>query len=304
LSLRTWTQLKKLLDGNVGGDVFQLGVQAIFFSMGRIEKTLDVPGAEEPGSFLVDDARRIMQDFIDKISIRSRSYVISGKPGAILDTPLVFEVVRENAPLADFDLIGAISPGKKLFSGKTASDGSLTIHQFKIPFVPKGVFLYVRPDFSAAVNFVCSFSASDLGLKFPEQTLLFNTASPLFEVNYKASAVSAVQIPKDFGEDVFLKKYLRDSCFLKPASGTEKPDLFFTVTTQVSCYSSDSTEETVYKVENAVTIADASRRTIAEKTALVLEKAYETNSNYSLPLFFWEATGKSFGMIKRMLREM
>jgi hypothetical protein len=57
-------------------------------------------------------------------------------------------------------------------------------------------------------------------------------------------------------------------------------------------------------VENSVTIADASRRTIAEKTALVLEKAYETNSNYSLPLFFWEATGKSFGMIKRMLREM
>jgi hypothetical protein len=303
-SLRTWTQLKKLLESNIGTGVFQFGVQAIFFSMGRIEKTLDVPGAEEPGSFLVDDARKIMQEFLEQIAIRSKSFVISGKPGTVLVTPMVFEVVRGTAPVADFDLVGFIPPEKKMFSGKTVSDGTLSISQFTIPFVPKGVFLYIAPDFGAAVGNVCTFSASDLGLKYPEQTVLFNTIPPTFTVDYTATAASEVAVPKDFSSDFFLVKYLCDSCFLKPATSPERADLHFTVTTQLSSYSSDSTEQTVYKVVNAVAITDASRKTIAEKTALVLEKTYETNSKYSLALFFWEAAAKSFRMIKAMLLDI
>jgi hypothetical protein len=290
-----------LLDGAIDQGVFQLGIQAIFYSMGRIEKSLDVPGVEEPGAFLVDDARKIMQNYLERISIRSKNFIISGKPGANLEQPLVLEVLRDTTPVPDFNLYGALAHGKKLFSGKTGPNGILTLQQFKIPIVPKGAFLYIMPDFGAAVNFVCSFSASDLGIKSPEQTVLFNTVAPLFLATYKAQSAGALQIPKDFAEDRYLRKYLRDSCFLQPASGADKADLFFTVTNQVTCYSNDSTEETVYKVESAVTIADSSGSAIAKKTALILEKAYETNSNYSPALFFWEATGKSFHMIKEML---
>ena len=301
-STQIWTTFKSAIENNTG-DVFKLGVQAIFFSMGRLEKTLDVPGSEEPGSFLVDDARKIMQEFVNKITISSPSFVISGKAGSDLNEPLVLKIKHDTLPIAGLKILASTPSGKKLFSGTTDSNGVFTISNLKIPFVSKGTFMYLEPDFGALVNGVCTFSAADIGLKFPEQTFLFNTVSPSFLIDYKVTAANAIEIPKNFSGNEFIKKYLRDSCFLSLAQG-DNADMFFTVITQVSSYSSDSTEKTVYKVDNSVTIKDASGKVIAEKTALVLEKAYETSSKYSLGLYFWEAAGKSYHMIRQMLDDM
>jgi hypothetical protein len=301
LSLSTWTNLKKMLEKDISGDVFRLGVQSIFFSMGRMEKELDVPGIEDPGSFLVADARAIMQDFTGKISVRPADYILTGKAGTPMTTPLVLKALRDTAPIPNFDLVGIVAPRKKLFFGKTGPDGILTVKQLMIPFVPKGTLLYVTPDFGAAVNNVCSFSALDMGIKFPEQTLLFNIEPATFALQYSATAVSALAVPKDFGQDAFLRKYLCDSCFLKPASNAGNADFYFTVTTQVSCYSNDSTEMTVFKAENAVTIRDSGKKNIMEKTAVVHERAYETNTPFPMGLFFWEAAKASSHMVKEML---
>jgi hypothetical protein len=301
LSLATWTNLKKLLEKNVSGDVFRLGIQSIFFSMGRMEKELDVPGIAEPGSFLVDDARAIMQNFIDKIVIRPADYIITGKVGTLMAKPLVLEVLRDTIRIPNFDIVVSLAQGKKLFFGKTDSSGVLSIPKFKIPFVAKGALLYVSPDFGAAVNNVCSFSARDMGIKFPEQTLLFSIEPATFSLRYSTNAASALNIPKDFAQPDFMNKFLRDSCFLKPASSAASADYMFTVTTQISNYSSDSTEMTTFKAENAVTIQDASKNNLAEKTGLVLERAYETNTDFPLGLFFWEAAKKSSHMVKEIL---
>ncbi len=304
VSLSTWTNLKKLIEKDISGEVFRLGIQSIFFSMGRMEKELDVPGLEEPGSFLVEDARRIMQDYIDKISIRPVEYILTGKAGTVMADPLVLKALRDTDRVAHFDLVGSIAPGKKLFFGKTGSDGVLTVSNFKIPYVAKGALLYIVPDFGAAVNNVCSFSASDMGIKFPEQTLLFNIEPATFALQYSATAVSDLAVPKDFGQDVFLRKFLNDSCFLKPSPSTDFADLLFTVKTQVSCYSNDSTEMTVFKVENAVTIRENSSKKTVEKTAVVHERAYETNTPFPMGLFFWEAAKQSSHMVKDLLGEL
>ena len=301
LSLTTWTNLKKLLEKNINGEVFRLGIQAIFFSMGRMEKELDVPGIEEPGSFLVDDARKIMQDIIGKIAIRPADVIIRGKVGTIMAKPLVLEALRDTVRIPSFDIVIGLAQGKKIYFGKTDSSGVLTIPQFKIPFVAKGALLYVSPDFGAAVNNVCSFTALEMGIKFPEQTLLFNVEPATFNLSYSAGAASELSIPKDFSQPDFMFKYLRDSCFLKPAPSEAGADYFFRITTQVSSYSSDSTEMTTFKAENAVTIQDASKSKLADKTGLVLERSYETNTPYPLGLFFWEAAKKSCRMVKDML---
>jgi hypothetical protein len=301
VSLSTWTNLKNLLEKEVSGEVFRLGVQAIFFSMGRMEKELDVPGMEEPGSFLVDDARKIMQDFVNKIAIRPTDYIITGKAGKPIAAPLVLKAMRDTAPLANFDIVGTVAPARALFFGKTGRDGVLTVRQLKIPYVSKGSLLYTSPDFAAAVNNVCSFSATDMGIKFPEQTILFNIEPATFWLQYSATAVSALSVPKDFGQDAFLRKYLCDSCFLRPATSAGVADLFFTVNTQVSCYSNDSTELTTFKAENAVTILDAQKTKLAEKTAVVHERSYETNTAFPMGLYFWEAAKKSSRMVKELL---
>jgi hypothetical protein len=304
VSLSTWTRLKKLLESNLNSEVFQLGIQTIFYGMGRIEKTVEVPGENEPGFFLLDDARKIVQAFINRITIHSQTVVISGKPGATAESYIILEATLDTLPLANFDLLGKIAPERKMFSGKTASNGMLTIKDFKIPYVAKGTFLYVESDFGAAVNNVCMFSANDLGLKFPEQTILFNTIPPTYVLNYKAAAVNKIDIPRDFVSDVFIKKFLGDSCHFAPSADADKADLYIDMTTQVSSYSSDSTEKTVRKVENAITIRNALKRTIAEKTAVVYEKTYENAIPVPEGLFFWEAAGKSTGMIKAMFNEM
>jgi hypothetical protein len=72
----------------------------------------------------------------------------------------------------------------------------------------------------------------------------------------------------------------------------------------VSSYSSDSTEKTDLKVENAITIRNALKITLSEKTAIVHEKTYESGIDIPLGLFFWEAAGKSTAMIKQMFGEM
>jgi hypothetical protein len=304
ISVSTWTRLKKLLESNINSEVFQLGIQTIFYGMGRIEKTVEVPGENEPGFFLLDDARKIVQDFINRITIHSQTVVISGKPGNTTDSYIILEVTLDTLPLANFDVLGKISRGKKMFSGKTASDGMLTIKDFKIPYVAKGTLLYVESDFGAAVNNICSFSANDLGLKFPEQTILFNTIPPTYVLNYKAAAVNAIDIPRDFASDTFIKKFLRDSCHIAPSADADKADLYIDITTQVSSYSSDSTEKTVRKVENAVSIRNTLGRTLAQKTAVALEKTYENAMPIPEGLFFWEAAGKSTAMIKAMFSDM
>jgi hypothetical protein len=304
ISLSTWTRLKKLLESNINSSVFQLGIQTIFYGMGRIEKTVDVPGENEPGFFLLDDARKIVQDFINRITIHSQTVVISGKPGDNADSYIILEVTLDTLQLADFDLLGKIAPGKKMFSGKTASNGMLTIKDFKIPYVAKGTLLYVESDFGAAVNNICSFSANDLGLKFPDQTILFNTVPPTYVLNYKAAAVNKIDIPRDFASDVFIKKFLHDSCHVTPAADADKADLYIDITSQVSSYSSDSTEKTVLKVENAIAIRNTAGNTLAEKTAIAHEKAYENAMTIPFGLFFWEAAGKSTAMIKAIFSGM
>ena len=304
ISLSTWTRLKKLLESNINSEVFQLGIQTIFYGMGRIEKTVEVPGENEPGVFLLDDARKIVQDFINRISIHSQTFVISGKPGATAESYIILEVSLDTLPLANFDLLGKIPPERKIFSGKTASDGRLTVKDFKIPYVAKGTFLYVESDFGAAVNNICSFSANDLGLKFPEQNILFNTVPPTYVLNYKVAAVNKIDVPKDFASDAFIKKFLHDSCYIIPSADGDKADLYIDVTTQVSSYSSDAEEQTDIKVENAIAIRNALKRTIAEKTAVTLEKSYENAITIPYGLFFWEAAGKSTAMLKGMFNEM
>jgi hypothetical protein len=304
IALRTWTQMKKLLDDNVTDDVFQLGVQSIFYTMGRMEQTVEVPGEESAGAFLVADVRKILQAFLDKISIRTQNFVIKGKPGTFVKDPVVFQLFYNETPVPNFDVIGKLGVKKILFSGKTASDGTIVLESFKMPFVSKGAFLYVGADFSAAINNLCPLSAGDLGIKFPEQTLLFNVIPATFILKYRATAASAVKIPQSFSSDVYLMKFLCDSCHIKPIEGNATPDLIINLTTQVSSYNNETTEQTTLKVENALSILDAQGNIIIERSAPIHGKAYENAIDIPYGVFFWESARKSCAMVKAVLGEM
>jgi hypothetical protein len=259
---------------------------------------IDMPDESTPRSFLLEDARKIMQNFFNKFVVRSQDVLISGKPGTTLATPLTVHMLIDTLPLKNVTLIGVLPNGKKVCGDKSGADGTVTFANFKIPFVAKGTMLYFRPDIASVVNDVAPFEAQDLGLTLPEQTLLFNVVPPTYSLTFRAQAANAIAVPKNFSSDAYINKFLKDSCFLVPATSGQQPDLFISITSQVSSYSHDETEQTVRKLEDDIEIQDASRQLLAKKQAVAFEKAYENSVPVPEGLFFWEATSKSLAMIK------
>ena len=302
ISLRYYTLMKKNLEDKAVTELYNTGLQTIFYTMGRMGTPIDMPDESTPRSFLLEDARKIMQNFFNKFAVRSQDVLISGKPGTVLATPLTVTMLIDTLPLTNVTLIGALPNGKKVCGGKSGTDGTVTFANFRIPFVAKGSMLYFRPDIASVVNDVAPFEAQDLGLTLPEQTLLFNVVPPTYSLAFKAQAANAIAVPRDFASDVYINRFLKDSCYLVPAAPGQQPDLYISITSQVSSYSHDETEQTVRKLENDIEIQDGKRQTIVKKQAVAFEKAYENSVPVPEGLFFWEAASKSLAMIRATIK--
>ena len=302
VSLRYYTLMKKALEDKAVTALSARGIQTIFYTMGRMGTPIDMPDESPPRSFLLEDTRKIMQNFFNKFAVRSQDVIISGKPGTVLSTPLTVQMLIDTLPLTNVMLIGVLPSGKKVCGDKSGADGTVTFTNFRIPFVAKGTMLYFRPDIASVVNDVAPFEAQDLGLTLPEQTLLFNVIPPTYSLTFKAQAANAISVPKDFASDVYIKKFLKDSCYLVPVPPGQQADLYISIISQVSSYSHDETEQTVRKLENDIEIQDASRKMLEKKQAVVFEKAYENSVPVPEGLFFWEATAKSFAMIRAVIK--
>jgi len=301
ISLRYYTLMKKSLEDNAVTNLYSTGIQTIFYTMGRMGTPIDIPDESTPRSFLLEDARKIMQNFFNKFVVRSQDVIIAGKPGTILSTPLTVQVLIDTLPLTGVTLVGSLGNGKRICGDKSGHDGTVSFANFKIPFVAKGTMLYFRPEVASVVTDAAPFEARDLGLTLPEQSLLFNVVAPTFSLTYIANAANAISVPKDFASDVYVKRFLKDSCYLVQSPPGQLPDLFISISSQVSSYSHDETEQTIRKLEDDIDIQDASHKTLVRKQALAFEKAYENSVSVPEGLFFWEATAKSLQMIKAII---
>ncbi len=304
ISLRYYTIMKTALENNAVNDLFNAGIQTIFYTMGRMGTPIDMPDESTPRSFLLEDSRKIMQNFFNKFTVRAQDVLINGKAGTMLANPLTVTVLIDTVPLTDITLIGTLPNGSTLCTSKSGSDGVVAFTKFKIPFVARGTMLYFKPDVSMMLPGVPRFEAHDLGLMLPEQTLVFNVVPPSYSLTYKVNSANSIPIPKDFASDAYVKKYLKDSCYLAPVAPAQQPDLYISITTQISSYSHDETEQTVRKVENDIEISDSEKKSLVKKQAVAFEKAYENATAVPEGLFFWEAAGKSLHMIKALISGM
>ncbi len=304
ISLRFYTLMKRALEDNAATDLYNLGINTIYYTMGRMGTPIGLPDESTPRSFLLEESRKIMQNFFNKFSIRSPEVIITGKPGTALAAPLVVQAVSDTAPLSGVTIACMLPGGKKLCSGMTDASGSISFPAFRIPYVAKGSTLYLAPDFTVTVPGSAPFEASDLGITVPEQTLLFNIIPATFSISYQATAVNSISIPKDFSSDAFVSRFLRDSCYLTPSQPGGPVDLYITIISQVSSYAQDELEQTSLKLEDDVTIEDTHRQVLSKKQGVVFEKGYENAVQIPYGLFFWEAASRSMRMIKEMVRDL
>jgi hypothetical protein len=301
ISLRFYTLMKSALEEKAFPRMYNLGILAIYYTLGRMGSPIGVSDESTPRSFLLEDARSVMQVFFNKFALRTEEYIITGKPGTVLAAPIKVRAVIDTAPLPGITVLGVLPGGRKLCEGVTAPDGSVEFKDFRIPYVAKGSPLILKPDLSAGIPGVTQFDAHDLGINMPEQTLMFNIIPATYSLSYKANAVNIIKIPKDFGSDAYVNKFLRDSCFLAPAQPGGRTDLYITLTNQVSGYARDESEDTLLKCENDISIEDASRKSLSQRQGVAFEKAYENSIQIPYGLFFWEAAGRSMKSLKEMI---
>jgi hypothetical protein len=231
--------------------------------------------------------------------------LVTGVPGLSPQNNLIFTLKIDTVPLPAVPVAAFLPDGRQFFSATTDSTGTAVFFGFKIPYVANGSFFFLRPDAGKIISPPCAFRIKDLDprlSKNPEQVLMFKLTRPTFLLNYKATAVNDIAIPKDFSAERSLSAFIRDSCFIDKVQQSSLPDILIDITNQVSRYDHDSTEETILKVETAISIQEQSQAKPRTATKItVYEKAYERNADIPLGLFFWEATRSINSAIKSAL---
>jgi hypothetical protein len=304
ISLRFYTLMKSTFEEKDFSKMYNLGILAIYYSLGRMGTPIDMPDESTPRSFLLEDARMVMQNFFNRFKIKTDEYIITGKPGTIVASPIKVFVYLDSTPLSGVSIIGTIPGGKRICQGISNQEGIVELRDIKIPYVIKGSPLVLKPDLSAGIPGVTSFDAKDLGITVSEQTIMFNIIPSTYSLSYKANAANVIKIPKDFSEDSFVRKFFKDSLFLTPATGGQKPDLNFSIINQVSGYGREEFEDTLLKAETEITINDSKGNLLLKRQKVVFEKAYDNSQTIPYGLFFWEVAAKSMRMVKEMLGEL
>jgi hypothetical protein len=281
-------------------EMYTLGVQTIFYAKGRIGKPLTLP--EQPTMEIVSKAKSILDEALKGFNITSSEMVIQGKPGTFTQKGLTVQVKTDSFPMPGIALRVILPSGKCIYNGITNDRGELVLEHLRIPYVNNGSFLYIRPNPGVLIDSASVFLMSDLGLIKPrstEQTLIFKLARPSIALNYRASAVSNFEIPKDFSDNTTMLKFLKDSCRFDIAPVTSQPDLIIDMLCQVSSYSQDKTEQTLVKTDMLITIKEASSaESRSASTTVNFEKAYENGPPLPVGLYFWEAAA----MLRKTIR--
>jgi hypothetical protein len=277
--------------------LYRSSVRALFYALGAVGRPADEDSVETL-------ARAALGDVLARLSITYDKPIIKGKPGRKVTAPIVVKAAAGEAPFEGLVLLARLPDGTKVATLTTDAQGFASLDTFTMPFVAYGTFLHVVPDLGAMVGGGYSFEASAFGVRLTEsqdQTLIFDVVKPVYTLTYQAVAANKVDVPADFSSDVWLRKFLQDSCSMLPLSpGRKDADIVVDIRCQVSSYTFDEREETEMKVEARASIRQ-SDGIAAEKTAELNKHTYDSNHPIPAGQFFWETTTNLKGLIKQML---
>jgi hypothetical protein len=261
-----------------------------------------IASPDSGGRDFADDIRKDLQNIFDKMSVTSSGLILSGKTGLSIQNPPSISLLIDSLPIPGIMYTGRLQDGTIIFSAPTDGSGTIPIDNFKIPFVPYGAILDIGPNPASILGVAGFLNPVHFGIhlnKSQVQSFIFKIDKPVYTLDFKASAVNNIKMPPDFASAVHVKKFLRDSCFLKEKSGSEKVDLAITINTQVSSYTYDETEEIAIKVTSQIIVDGLlfnPKKT--NKNQMVFEKRYGAYTTPPYGLYFWEANGKFREAIK------
>ena len=294
LALAAWRDLSDARSSNEFGRIYVKGLTGLYFTLAHLGPPVATP--DSGGHDLADDFRRAVQGIFDRMSVKSTGLILSGKTGHVIADPPVITIQLDSLPLPGVTVSGRLQDGTVLFSSSADESGTITIEQFKMPFVANGTLFEIGPNAAPVLGITGFIDPVNLGIRLDKgqvQSCIFKLVKTVYTLDYKATAVNTITLPPDFASPTHVKKFLRDSCFLKERAGGEPVDLAIAIQTQVSSYTYDETEEIGIKVTSQIKVNGLLLTPPREKTnTVVFEKRYNRYLDPPYGLYFWEANGK------------
>jgi hypothetical protein len=284
--------------------VYNAGIKTLFYAAGIIGAPLGT-AKDSARAQLVNKTREELQKLLSSITVTYSAPVLKGKPPNPIENEVTVTAVVDSVPFAELVLDGLLPDGRKVITVETGVDGKTDFGKMKMPFVPYGTFLNMRPNAGPAVDTSTAFRFQDLGLEpgsSLEQTLIFQLIKPTYRLSYQVNAANEVEIPEDFQGENSVRKFLRDSCHMESVDAGKTADLVFDIRLQVSSYSYDKNEETRMKTETQTRIEQTGNsENVVEDVGVLYEKAYDSNHEIPTGLYFWETTIELRNLIREML---
>ncbi|MBN1576741.1 MAG: hypothetical protein JW913_09330 [Chitinispirillaceae bacterium] len=298
-ALQSWNNLKNAMAQNDPRSIHSEGITALFYALAHLGPPIATP---EGGRDLADDARKAVQQFYDRMEVKSSGLILAGKTGLAIRNPPFISLLVDSLPLSGFTFTGRLQNGTVIFSSVTDENGQIVFGDFNIPFVPNGTLLDIGPDAAPILHTAGFLDPAWLGItlnKGQVQSFIFKIEKPAYSLDYKATSVSNITLPPEFANASHVKKYLEDSCYLQEKTGSKSVDLVITVKAQVSSYTYDETEEIGIKVTAQIIVnGRLLHPPKTNKKNLVFEKRYGRYLTPPYGLYFWEASGKLRETIK------
>jgi hypothetical protein len=280
LAANSWKRLQNAISQKNNEETYYQSVEVIAYSTSYLGQVLAVPG--DSNKILVEEARSILKDFLERVSISSTGQIIEGKPGYPTRMSPSMSVSIDGMPFAGLGMSGYIpgSGGADIYNGVADNTGVLTFDNLIMPFVKTGAMMYVSPNLGRVINGKWRVGMKDFGLKVKKdlnQSFFFKVNRPAFTLNFTAATTDPTDtIPKKFASGASIRTFLIDSCFMQEVPAGTPADLNFTINCEASSANFSLMESSEARFNCSVTIqAPTLTPPRTESETFTLEKKYD-----------------------------
>ncbi|MFP4012873.1 MAG: hypothetical protein ACLFVQ_02205 [Chitinispirillaceae bacterium] len=294
LARAQWQQFQGAIEQEKFTMALSAGVKALSCAIAHIGS----------GQGIEQEIRKGVQNFFDRMQVNSSEMVIEGKPGTLPVRSPSVTVAVDSTPLLGLGYSAFVLNGKKAFEVLTDDKGSFSLESYRIPYVHNGNFLTLVPDAQFYTDAQTVISLEDLGLqmnKGQNLSFIYKVTTPTYTLDYRAaSPKNEVKLPDNFLADSHIRKYLKDSCNLKPAPTGTTPDLTIRINAEISKPEYPQTGEASMMLLSRI---DISGGDLEGSEEMIYEKRHEKGVDIPLGLFIWEASGKLRSKIREILNQ-
>jgi len=300
LAVAHWDRHKLTMESDTSTG-FTAAISALAAATAKITSR---SAADKVGPFQVEDIRAKVQNLFDKMEVKASQIVIEGRPGSLPVKSPTASVSIAGTPIVGFPVTVFAQNGRQLARLVTNAQGELPLRNQKVPFVHNGSMLSVTPDARTFLRASEYIKYKDMGIKLvkgQEITFIYKVPTLTYTLEYRVSSEGeAITVPPDFRADAHIRKYLKDSCNIQPASNSASADLSVKISAAFTQKSYNDTEE-----DAMVMTAKAEFRGsgVDKSDQTVFEKRYPFGTSVQTGEYVWEATRALRALIRATLNK-